>query len=676
MTMFSNNKIGVFIFFALVLTTWWGCVDQDFDEPPLDGLTTLVANSTVSEVKALHTLGQAASRIDNDLVLEVTVGADDQFGNLFRQLAVQDETGGFILRLNATGLFNNYAEGTVILIKMQGLYVGDYNGTYQINGSVADPIEELLIKNHLFVKERNKDVTPEVVTIEELGNATRLDQLLSKVIQIDDVQFSAASSGAPFADALNRFSVNRDLEDCKGNSLIVRTSGFSDFANELTPEGKGTFVGVLSVFRDTRQLLVRQPADLQMEGTRCGASTGSETLISIGELRNQFTGQENPASANTKIRGIVISDMVNENTDVRNMVLQDGDKGIVVRFSDPHSFTLGEDVEVVVSESELSEFNGLLQVSGVANAGATSNGAGTLPTPRTVTVAEIAQNIGDWESTLVEIKAAMITGGNTYGGGRTVSDATGSISMFTRGDASFADSPVPTTSTDIVAIVSEFNTAQILIRNLSDISADGGSGGGGEPEPITTAELRELFEDEVTSVPGAKILTGIVISDLNSENITGRNLVLQDGEGGIVIRFDAEHSYALGEELEINVSGEELSEYNGLLQVNNVPLTSATSKGPGTLPTPREATLKEIVDNLEEWESTLVRIKDVSFSGGTYGDGPTLTDESGTILLYTRGGASFAGTAVPDGEVTLTAIVSQFNDPQLNIRNLTDVIEQ
>lgn len=676
MTMFSNNKIGVFIFFALVLTTWWGCVDQDFDEPPLDGLTTLVANSTVSEVKALHTLGQAASRIDNDIILEVTVGADDQFGNLFRQLAVQDETGGFILRLNATGLFNDYAEGTVILVKMQGLYVGDYNGTYQINGSVEDPIEELLIKNHLFVKERNKDVTPEVVTIEELGNATRLDQLLSKVIQIDDVQFSAASSGAPYADAIRRFSVNRDLEDCKGNSLIVRTSGFADFANELTPEGQGSFVGVLSVFRDTRQLLVRQPADLQMEGTRCGAGSGSETLISIGELRNQFSGQEILASADTKIRGIVISDGVNENTDVRNMVLQDGDKGIVVRFSDPHSFALGEDVEVVVSEYELSEFNGLLQVAGVANAGATSNGVATLPTPRIVTVAEIPQNLEDWESTLVEIKGAMITGGSTYNGGLTVSDATGSIPMFTRGDASFSGAAVPSGATDMIAIVSEFNSAQIFIRNLSDVSADGEGGSGGDPEPITAGELRELFEDEVGIVPNAKILTGIVISDINAVNITGRNLVLQDGESGIVIRFDAEHSYALGEELEINVSAQELSEFNGLLQVNNVPLTNVSSKGTGTLPTAREATIKEVLDNLEEWESTLVQIKDVTFAGGTYSGSQTLTDPSGTMALFTRSQASFAATALPDAEVTLTAIVSQYNDPQLNIRNLTDVVEQ
>lgn len=675
MTMFTNyKKISFFVFLSLLMTTWWGCVDQDFDEPPLDGLTTLTANATVAEVKALHSIGQTAKRIEDDVIVEVTVGADDQTGNLFRQIAVQDATGGFLIRLNATGLFNIYPEGTVLLLKLQGLYIGDYNGTYQINGSAEDPIEELLIKNHLFVKERDQFVTPEVVTIEELNDPASLDRLLSKVIQLNDVQFAAASAGAPYADAINRFSVNRDLEDCKGNSLIVRTSGYADFASDLTPEGKGSFVGVLSVFQDTRQLLVKRPSDLQMQDTRCGASTGGENLVSIGEIRTLFEGGTTTAPADTKIRGVVISDVDNENTDGRNMVVQDGDKGIVVRFSDFHNFSLGEDVEVVISESELSEFRGLLQVSGVPNAAATSNGAGTLPTPRSTTVSEILQNLEAWESTLIELKEVTITGGSTYDGGLTVTDASGSIDLFTRSAASFSGSAVPSGTTDIVAIVSQFNDPQILIRNLGDIGADSGSSG--ETEPVSAGQLRELFEDGATVAPGNKVLSGIVISDLSSENIHARNLVLQDGESGIVIRFDADHAFPLGVELEIDISGQELSEFNGLLQVNEVPLQNATSKGAATLPTPREATIKEVLDNAEDWESTLVVIKDVSFGAGTYAGTNMMADATGSIAIYTRNQASFANNALPDGEVTITAIVSQYNDPQVNIRSLSDVVEQ
>ncbi|MEZ5044244.1 MAG: DUF5689 domain-containing protein [Saprospiraceae bacterium] len=675
MNFLAKYNIRFFLFLGLLLTTVWACVDQNFDEPPLDGLTTLTANATVSEIKALHSLGQAASRIDQDLVIEVLVGADDQSGNLFRQIAVQDETGGFILRLNATGLYNTYGEGTVLLIKLQGLYIGDYNGTYQLNGSLEDPIEELLIKNHLFVKERGQTVVAEPVTLDELNNPTRFAQLLNKIVQITDVQFSSASAGVPYADAVNRLSVNRDLADCKGNVVIVRTSGFADFAAELTPEGKGSMIALLSVFGSTKQLILRRPSDLQMDATRCGASSGGETLISIGDVRAQFNGGATAAPANSKIRGVVISDAVNGNIDVRNLVIQDGDKGIVVRFSDAHNFALGEELEIAISENELSEFRGLLQVNGVANAAVTSKGPGTLPTPRTATVAEITQNLENWESTLVEIKAATLSGGATYNGNLTVSDATGSIALFTRSAASFSGAAVPTGKADIITIVSQFDDPQIAIRNLSDVSAEGNNGGG-DAEPVSTAELRAMFNGSAMLIPAAKLLKGIVISDTNNGNLTGRNIVLQDAEGGIVVRFDANHAFALGEEVEINVSLQELSEFNGLLQVNNVPMANVTSKGMGTLPTPREVTIKEVIDNLESWESTLVKIKDVTFtSGGVYSGNQTLNDASGSILMFTRTQASFANVNVPTTKVSLTGIVSQFNDPQLIIRNLTDVVE-
>ena len=203
-----------------------------------------------------------------------------------------------------------------------------------------------------------------------------------------------------------------------------------------------------------------------------------------------------------------------------------------------------------------------------------------------------------------------------------------------------------------------------------------GEYGGGDAEPVSTAELRAMFNGSTMLIPAAKLLKGIVISDTNNGNLTGRNIVLQDAEGGIVVRFDANHAYALGEEVEINVSLQELSEFNGLLQVNNVPMANVTSKGMGTLPTPREVTIKAVIDNLESWESTLVKIKDVTFtSGGVYSGNQTLSDASGTILMFTRSQASFANVTVPTTKVSLTGIVSQFNDPQLIIRNLTDVVE-
>ncbi len=59
--------------------------------------------------------------------------------------------------------------------------------------------------------------------------------------------------------------------------------------------------------------------------------------------------------------------------------------------------------------------------------------------------------------------------------------------------------------------------------------------------------------------------------------------------------------------------------------------------------------------------------------GGTYSGNKNITDGTGTMVLFTRTAASFAGSNVPTGTVTVTAVVSQFTDAQLNIRNLSDV---
>jgi hypothetical protein len=62
-----------------------------------------------------------------------------------------------------------------------------------------------------------------------------------------------------------------------------------------------------------------------------------------------------------------------------------------------------------------------------------------------------------------------------YGGNIVVSDATGSMILYTRTQAYFSHTALPTGKVSITAILSEFNSPQLIIRNLSDVSG-GGSG--------------------------------------------------------------------------------------------------------------------------------------------------------------------------------------------------------
>ncbi|MFN7119137.1 MAG: DUF5689 domain-containing protein, partial [Saprospiraceae bacterium] len=463
---------------------------------------------------------------------------------------------------------------------------------------------------------------------------------------------------------------------CNGNKILLRTSGYATFAGEKVPEGNGSIVAIYSVFGRDKQLFIRELSDISLTAMRCtsgGGSSGNETAIGIQEIRNLYKAGTRTGPSGRKLAGVVISDRANGNWDTRNLVLQDATGGIAVRFSGNHTFNLGDAVEIVISGQELSEFNGLLQVNNVDNNLAKRTGAGTLPTPREATAAEVKANLENWESTLVKIKGATLSGGSTYSGSRRINDASGNIDLFTRSQATFATQPLPSGTVDVVAVVSQFTNAQLIIRNTNDVTTSMGGGNPGTGDVISIRTLRSAFTGTATTAPAGKKIRGVVISDKDNNNWDGRNLVIQDTSGGIVVRFTANHNYTLGQLVEVNVGGQELSEFRGLLQVTNVAASLASAQGNGTLPTPREATVAEVVANAEAWESTLVRIKNATIASGTYSGSKNVTDGTGTVVLFTRTQASFASQNVPANAVEITAVVSQFDTPQLIIRNTTDI---
>ena len=302
---------------------------------------------------------------------------------------------------------------------------------------------------------------------------------------------------------------------------------------------------------------------------------------------------------------------------------------------------------------------------------------GNTVTPRVATIAQIIANNEAWESTLVTVENATFSNGPTFSGSTTITDATGDFTVFTAFGASFVDVNIPTEAGDVTGIVSEFNSDQLILRNLDDVEADtggGGGGGGGDVTQISIGGVRDLFNGVPTTAPANRFIRGVVISDAAAGNITGRNLVIQDGERGIVVRFSDNHEFALNEDIRVDIGGLEISEFNGLLQINNVPIAGATSFGVVAPVTPRLITLNELIDNGEAWESTLIKVNSATLSGSsTYNGAINITDGTATFSIFTRSQATFAETALPTAPVMVTAIVSQFNDRQLALRNLMDV---
>ena len=120
---------------------------------------------------------------------------------------------------------------------------------------------------------------------------------VNTLIQLNDVNFLDTTS--TYADAIGQNDLNVDLADCDGNTVIVRTSGFADFAATKVASGGGTFVGVLSIFRDDFQFLIRNLEDLGMNGPRCddsGTDCNGSVVPTVSGVDEEFeNGSDNDA---------------------------------------------------------------------------------------------------------------------------------------------------------------------------------------------------------------------------------------------------------------------------------------------------------------------------------------------------------------------------------------------
>ncbi|MDE7128844.1 MAG: hypothetical protein K2O07_00750, partial [Alistipes sp.] len=135
------NKI--FAIFAVALMSV-GCYENFDDvEPRLPYTDDMFASQfpesrhvTVKELKAMFgpisNTGVNSSwsntkylQINDDIYIKGKVTSDDEQGNIYKSLYVQDETGGIEIRLT-NGNYLRYRQGQWVYVRLQDLYLGNY----------------------------------------------------------------------------------------------------------------------------------------------------------------------------------------------------------------------------------------------------------------------------------------------------------------------------------------------------------------------------------------------------------------------------------------------------------------------------------------------------------------------------------------------------------------------
>lgn len=228
--------------------------EKEYDTPPQRTIPE-GAVLTVAQLKALYTNTPVRFNPDSAHSIYVTVTADENDGNFYKNVYAQDSTGGICLRLtNSGGLYI----GDRIRVYLPGTVLSPYNGLMQLDSVDVD--------NNTVKQETLVPVTPLNLTIDQLDPVAHQSML----IRLDSVEFIASeAAGSTWADAVNQQTVNRTLEDCNGNQVLVRTSGYANYAGQPLPQGKGSFTGILGVFGSDLQMYAQRVTTVNLTGPRC-----------------------------------------------------------------------------------------------------------------------------------------------------------------------------------------------------------------------------------------------------------------------------------------------------------------------------------------------------------------------------------------------------------------------
>lgn len=283
------------------------CMDDDWKAPsgdtPAYGNNTLQEKNVVSIAELKEKYGITKEmindtvRIDEGIQIKGVVTGNDAEGNIYNEIALQDETGGILVCIAQGGLCGQMQVGQEVLIDLGGLYIGAYRSQPQIGVPYTSTSAsgakstypsriaraEWQTRFKLIGKPDASKLVAKEFDYESLkGNETELYKYAGCLVKATGVGFAKADGKTTYAPksegASTGYGVMRAFKnmstgkDYTTNEFGVRTSCYSDFAAEKLPEGKLTVTGILTCYKSqkkynaTAQILMRQQSDVQQMG--------------------------------------------------------------------------------------------------------------------------------------------------------------------------------------------------------------------------------------------------------------------------------------------------------------------------------------------------------------------------------------------------------------------------
>lgn len=286
-------KTKKYILFALAILGFaTSCHDGDWNAPSEEtGMASYGNQSiqetnlkTIAEVKQLFSNeinNNSLKQVKSPMQIKGVVTGNDEGGNIYNALYIQDNTGAIAISVGQGGLYGPFAVGQTVLIELEGLYIGGYGKQPQLGTTYTNPNKEgatpqvgrmsrYIWNLHYKLVSPVAGLIAAPIEAKWNFNSLNIANDCAKLITLKGVELAEADGTAVFAPSDGSVSLTANCANrvIKGvSNVVLRTSTYADFANQAMPTGLVDITGVATRYNDVWQLLMRTSDDIRPSTT-------------------------------------------------------------------------------------------------------------------------------------------------------------------------------------------------------------------------------------------------------------------------------------------------------------------------------------------------------------------------------------------------------------------------
>lgn len=228
------------------------------------------------------------------------------------------------------------------------------------------------------------------------------------------------------------------------------------------------------------------------------------SYVTIEKLREMYRLGMTTVDTNIYIQGIITLTPEYKNLPSFVAYLQDSTAAICLTVTGTNTFTLNSEVKILCRGVTFTNYNGLIQFGDITIADQSELISLTpVPiTPVNTTLGELLA--GEHQSEYVAIPGVQFKDPGTFSGSKILTDCNSVIDVYTRSEATFAATTLPTGNGVLKGIASVYTSMQLLLRDPVELAMTGNRCGVPSVTYINQNFNTLALYSDVSTLPGWK----------------------------------------------------------------------------------------------------------------------------------------------------------------------------